>query len=126
MYQRSVSIAGFAIGDDKLLRNLNDINNWLTLGSKVLLQKPTFARLVKNFPASYGTGNFVTVSSRNCGRSLSWARWIQSTSPPISTYGYVFFVVHFLQVSYQILYALFSLPWVLHVSPVASSLVCSS
>jgi hypothetical protein len=27
MYQRSVSIAGFAIGDDKLLRNLNDINN---------------------------------------------------------------------------------------------------
>jgi hypothetical protein len=36
--------------------------------------------LVEIFPASYGSRKFITVFIRACHWSLSWARWIQSTS----------------------------------------------
>jgi hypothetical protein len=47
--------------------------------SRVLLEKLIVTQLVK-FPAFYRTWRFVTVLTRSCHWSLSWARWIQSTS----------------------------------------------
>jgi hypothetical protein len=41
--------------------------------------KPPVAHLLKNFRTLYGTRSFVTVFTRNCHWSLTWARWIQFT-----------------------------------------------
>jgi hypothetical protein len=48
--------------------------------SRVLLQKLTVTQLVKKFPDFDGTGSFITLFTRVRHWSLSWARWIQSTS----------------------------------------------
>jgi hypothetical protein len=52
----------------------------LTPWSRVPLEKPKVIQLVNKFPAFYGTRRFITVFTRACHWSLSWARWIQSTS----------------------------------------------
>jgi hypothetical protein len=49
----------------------------LTPWSWVLLEKPPFARLLKNFQAFYGPRMFITVFTRAFHWSLSWAGWIQ-------------------------------------------------
>jgi hypothetical protein len=50
-----------------------------------VLEKPTVAQPLKNFPTFYGTRRFITLFARARHWSLSWARWIQSISPyPIS------------------------------------------
>jgi hypothetical protein len=40
----------------------------------------TVAQLVKKFPALYGTQRFIPVFTTAHHRSVSWARWIQSTT----------------------------------------------
>jgi hypothetical protein len=57
-----------------LLRNFIALTPW----SRVLLQKPPVAQLLKNFLTFYGTRRFITVFTRLRHWSLSWARWIQS------------------------------------------------
>jgi len=47
-------------------------------GAKVLLEKLVVAQLVKKFPAFDGIRMFITVYTRVCHWSLSWARCIQS------------------------------------------------
>jgi hypothetical protein len=49
--------------------------------TRVLLQKPPVAQLLKNFPIYYGTRSFITVFIRVLHRFLSWARWTQSIPP---------------------------------------------
>jgi len=41
--------------------------------------KPTVTQLVKKFSACHGTRRFTTVSTKASHRTLSWARWTQST-----------------------------------------------
>jgi hypothetical protein len=41
----------------------------------------TYAKLLKKFPSFYGTRKFITVFTKTCHQSLSWARWIQSITP---------------------------------------------
>jgi hypothetical protein len=55
---------------------------WLTPGSRVLPEKLTCLKLLKNFPTFYGTRRFITVFTSGCHLSLSWAKSIQSMSPP--------------------------------------------
>jgi hypothetical protein len=45
----------------------------LTPWSEVLLQKQTFAHLVKEFPAYYGTSTFITLFTGSRHWTLSWA-----------------------------------------------------
>jgi hypothetical protein len=42
------------------------IMNYLTLQSRVLLEKIIVIHLVKKFPTSYGTQRFITMSARSC------------------------------------------------------------
>jgi len=44
-------------------------------------QEPRVTQLVKKFPAFYAIQRFITVLTRACHWSLSWARCIQSTPP---------------------------------------------
>jgi hypothetical protein len=53
----------------------------LTPRSSVLLEKPSVARPLKNFPKFYGTPRFITEFRIPFNSSLSWARWIQSIPP---------------------------------------------
>ena len=53
--------------------------------SRVLLEKLTGSRLVKKFPAFYGTRKFITAFSSARPLNLPWARPIQSM-PPYPTY----------------------------------------
>ena len=53
----------------------------LTPRSRVLLEKLTSSRLVKKFPAFYGTRKFITAFTNDRHLSLSWARSIQSIPP---------------------------------------------
>jgi hypothetical protein len=54
---------------------------------RVLLEKLIFVQLVKKFPSFYGTRRFITMFTRARHWSLSWVRWIQSTSShPVSIY----------------------------------------
>jgi hypothetical protein len=48
--------------------------------SKALLEKPIVAQLVKKLPAFYWTRRFIAVFTRSRHWSLSWTRWIQSTT----------------------------------------------
>jgi len=48
--------------------------------SSVLQEKLTVAKLVKKCPAFYGTRRFITMFTLACHWSLSWTRWIQSTT----------------------------------------------
>jgi hypothetical protein len=57
-----------------------DICFGLTPWSRVHLEKLTGAQLLKKFAAFYGTLWFITVFTSAHHRSLSWVRWIQSTS----------------------------------------------
>jgi hypothetical protein len=78
------------------------------LRSSALLKKRPIVRLLKNFPAFYGTRKFFTVFTRAFQWSLSWARSIQAIPPhPVSlrsililspTFVLVFLVVSFLLV----------------------------
>jgi len=52
------------------------------LWSRVLLAKLTSSQLVKKFPAIYGTLRFIFAFTSAHRPSLSWARSIQSMSPP--------------------------------------------
>jgi hypothetical protein len=52
---------------------------WHTPRSRVLLEKLTVTQLLK-FRTFYGTRRFITVFTRARHWSLSWARWILSTS----------------------------------------------
>jgi len=57
----------------------------VTAWSSVLLEKPTGSKLVKKFPAFYGTRNFIIAFTSARYLSLPWARSIQSL-PLRSTY----------------------------------------
>jgi hypothetical protein len=54
----------------------------LTPWSRVLA-KVTAAQIVKKFPTFYGTWRFITMLTRACHQSLSWASQIWSTHTPI-------------------------------------------
>jgi hypothetical protein len=57
----------------------------LTPWSRVILDKPTVAQLLKNSPTIHGTQKFITVFARTFYWTLSWPRWIQSLPPhPVS------------------------------------------
>jgi hypothetical protein len=45
---------------------------------------------VKKFPAFYGARRFITVFTTARHWSLSWARWVQSSSHPVSPYPFSF------------------------------------
>jgi len=53
------------------------LNPW----SRVLLEKLAGSKLVKKFPAYYGTLRFITAFTRSRHLSLSWARSTQSMLP---------------------------------------------
>jgi len=57
---------------------------WLTTWSGFLLEKLTVIKLVNKFPTSYGTRRIVTVFTTARHWYLSWARWNQPSSHPIS------------------------------------------
>jgi hypothetical protein len=57
----------------------------LTPWSRVLPEKLKRPKLLKKFPACYGTRKFITAFTRSRHLSLSWARLIQSMPPPHST-----------------------------------------
>jgi hypothetical protein len=48
----------------------------VTLWNRVLLEKLTVTQLLKKLPTFYGTREFITVFTRNCHWTLSWATWI--------------------------------------------------
>jgi hypothetical protein len=50
-------------------------------GADSILETPTVAKLLKKFPTFYGTRRFIIVLTITRHWSLSWARWIQRTSP---------------------------------------------
>jgi len=53
--------------------------------SRVFLERLVTPQIVKKFTTFYGTRRFITLFTRACHWSLSWARCIQSTtSHPIS------------------------------------------
>jgi hypothetical protein len=54
-----------------------DTGSW----SWALLEKPQIVQPLKNFPAFYGTGRFITVFTKALHWSLSWTRSIQSMPP---------------------------------------------
>jgi hypothetical protein len=63
--------------------NLN--NCLLTPWCKILFEKLIVTQLVKNILLSYGTRRFITVFTKACHRTLSWATLIQlAPSIPIS------------------------------------------
>ena len=64
------------------LRAVNSLTYLLTPWCRVLLEKLTGLQLVKKFPAFYGTRRFITALTSVLHLSLSWARPIQSTYPP--------------------------------------------
>ena len=67
---------------DKQCKSGNAIYLLLIPWSRVLLEKPTGFKLVKKFPAFYGTRRFITAVTSARHPSLSWARWsIQNISP---------------------------------------------
>jgi len=47
-----------------------------------VLEKLTGSKIVKKFPAFYGTQRFITTYTNACHLSLSWARSFQSMPPP--------------------------------------------
>jgi len=53
----------------------------LTPWSRVLLQNVTSSKIVKKFPAFYGTWRVITTFTSTCHLSLSWARSSQSMPP---------------------------------------------
>jgi hypothetical protein len=65
------------------------ISEWLTAWSWVLLETLTVAQLAQNSYFFHGARRFITVFTRTRHWSLSWARWIQSTTSfhPTSTKG---------------------------------------
>jgi len=60
-----------------IANDVNLITYLLTSWSRVLLEKLTDYRLVKKFPAFYGTRRFIIIFTSACHLSLSWARPIQ-------------------------------------------------
>jgi len=52
---------------------------WTHIKSRILHMKLIVTQLIKKFPTFYGTHKFITLFTRACLWSLSWARWIQST-----------------------------------------------
>jgi hypothetical protein len=74
------------------------ILNKLTPWNSVLLELPSVAQLLKNFPNFFGTRKFITLFTRALHWSLFWSRLIQSIPPHFPylrsvTYGLVFLVV---------------------------------
>jgi hypothetical protein len=57
----------------------------VTQWSRVLLEKPPVAKLLKNFPTFYRNRRFIAVFTKAYHWSINWARLIQSTPPhPVS------------------------------------------
>ena len=69
------------LGTAKLLEPLLYVTTLLTPRVKALLEMLTGLRLVKKFPAFYGTRRFITASTSARHLSLSWANSIQSITP---------------------------------------------
>jgi len=61
---------------------IHPLTHSLTPWSRVLLEKLTGSHIVKKFPTFYGTQRFITVFTSACNVYLSWARSVQSMSPP--------------------------------------------
>jgi hypothetical protein len=59
---------------------LHDLCLWLTPCRGALLEKLTVTQLAKKFLAYYGTRRFIPLFTEARHYSVSWARWIQSTS----------------------------------------------
>jgi len=104
----------------------------LTPQSRDLLEKLTVTELVKKFPAFYGTRWSTDVFTRPRHWTLSWARWIQSTSnhpislKPIQTLYFQLSLGLPSGLSLQVFRPKIrmhfsSLPLVLHVLPISSS-----
>jgi len=60
--------------------------------SWVLLEKLTGPRLVKKFPAFYGTRRFITAFTSARHLSLSWARLIQSMPPHPTSWRFILII----------------------------------
>ena len=97
--------------------------------SRVLPEKLTCPKLLKQFPAFYETRKFITAFTIARHLSPSWTRSIQSMSPIwlledlfwySSIYAWVFQMVSFPQVSpLKPCMHLFSSPYMLHVLPIS-------
>jgi hypothetical protein len=59
-----------------LITNFNQAK-CLTSRSRIL-EKPTFAQVLKKFPTFYSSRKFILVFTRACSWPLSYSRWIQS------------------------------------------------
>jgi hypothetical protein len=104
-------------------------------GTRVLLETPTVAHLLKKIPTFYRTRKFITVLTRAFHRSLSWARLIYTTfqsyifkicfiiilpSVPSSCF-YWSLVVEFFYLNFLFIF----FPCLLHVLPIPCSLNCT-
>jgi len=67
----------------------------LTPWSRVLDQL-TGSQQVKKFPAFYGIRRIMVVFTRACHLSLSWARWIQSMPPHLTSWRYILILSSYL------------------------------
>ena len=81
----------------------NDQNNGITPWSTVLLHKPTVPKLVKKFPAFYGTRMFITAFTSARHLSLSSARSIQSMSSYLTSWRPILIVYSHLQLGLQVI-----------------------
>jgi hypothetical protein len=60
--------------------NLLINTNWRNFMELVLLEKLAVVQPLKKFPVFYGSRRFTSMFKRCRYRSLSWARWVQSTT----------------------------------------------
>jgi hypothetical protein len=85
--------------------------------SRVLLEKLTGMKLVKKFPAFYGTRRFITAFASARHLSLSWAGSIQSVPPHPTSWRSILILSSHLR--------LFPLPYALHAPPISFFLILS-
>lgn len=76
MFKTGPSVDSLIMWTSRILTLTNSIESLTSL---------QYTQLVKKLPTSCGTQRFITVLTRACHQSASWAAWIQSASPnPIS------------------------------------------
>ena len=78
--------------NNKNNNNNNKVINQLALWRRILLEKLKIPKLVKKFPAFYGTRSFITVFTRAHQLSLLWARSIQSAHSRAISWRYIWFI----------------------------------
>jgi len=101
-----------------------------------VLEKLIVTQLVEKFSAFYEARKFITVFTRSCHWSLSWSKWIQSTSSHTLSLRYILILSSHLciglpsslciQVFWPQLCMNFSSLWcMLHAMPISSPLIWS-